>query len=847
MIARWRQHFTALFRARNVRDIALIARPPSDAERVPNLGSSSDPIWARVPSSFRPSQKDVWLAIRKLADAGLGEDAISASQLKAGGWPLAIEIHAIIEDIVRLSYIPLVWRGGKLVVLYKGKGPASSTDSNRGILVGDHLSKIITSLLSAHLNDVYHRVIGPCQFGAAEKRGTSMASLMLRSFMDACIVKGLPFFVLFLDLIKAFDFALRELVMGWMGSSTFESTSDKHLHLASLGIPQDLVGDVCEWIDKHGGLLREAGVDENVVRLVNCLHDGAWFRIPGDSELIVTSAGGRQGCKLGALVFNLAYSIALKRARVELAALGLLLSIKVCHDRPFWASHGADFEWSEASQPESVHFEIAFVDDIAAYLSAPSVKSLLIAVPILVRQLSSVLHGLGFKINWDKNKTECFINLRGAGAATAAREIHKQGSFLFIDGLIGASGVRVVKNYRHLGNILESTGSPAADVPARVSSAMSAYCPISSKIFGANKISQNVRLRLFSSLVVSRLLYNVHVWSSLPRAAYLTLNSVYMRGLRRIANCCRYSKESASLPDVEVRKILGVCSFQCLLSQRRLLLLSSVVRFGSDHLKALLSVSGRGHRRLPWVQLVVDDMLSLQRFHKPKLDSLGAPDDQFAAWHDLIKHYPAEWAALVRTMSFASMPLDVASARKSDSSTCSRAGRYKCTHCSASFGTSKALGSHCRAKHKSRTGLSCYVGLSKRCPVCMVSFSSRTRLLAHVSDSRNRGMRALTCHDVLRAGLCAPVPEAEHSEACQADRALRRTARRSGHTQPLSEAPAKRRKVTSGLVSIEVPDREDDVPSNQFQWRSLPPAKRLRSKTPVDAVVSQHIPARSAV
>eukprot|EP00972_Heterocapsa_arctica_P027399 4028760-Heterocapsa_arctica.AAC.1 len=64
----------------------------------------------------------------------MGCDQLSASILQAGGWEAAAIIHELIQLIVRHGYIPIAWRGGRLVVLYKGKGSPRSTDSYRGLL-----------------------------------------------------------------------------------------------------------------------------------------------------------------------------------------------------------------------------------------------------------------------------------------------------------------------------------------------------------------------------------------------------------------------------------------------------------------------------------------------------------------------------------------------------------------------------------------------------------------------------------------------------------------------------------------------------------------------------------------
>ena len=55
----------------------------------------------------------------------------------------------------------------------------------------------------------------------------------------------------------------------------------------------------------HQALLEELGVDPKVCALISSLHTGSWFKYQDLDTLIIACKGGRQGCKLGALIFNL--------------------------------------------------------------------------------------------------------------------------------------------------------------------------------------------------------------------------------------------------------------------------------------------------------------------------------------------------------------------------------------------------------------------------------------------------------------------------------------------------------------------------------------------------------------
>ena len=97
----------------------------------------------------------------------------------------------------------------------------------------------------------------------------------------------------------------------------------------------------------------------------------------------------------------------------------------------------------------------------------------------------------------------------------------------------------VVDRYKHLGSYIDITGSLVPDARHRAKSAMTAYALIAISIFGASTLSFKRRVQLAMSLVVSRLIYNVHVWDVFGGLQRRILNNVYMRIWRRIAGHTR--------------------------------------------------------------------------------------------------------------------------------------------------------------------------------------------------------------------------------------------------------------------------------------------------------------------
>ena len=213
------------------------------------------------------------------------------------------------------------------------------------------------------------------------------------------------------------------------------------------------------------------------------------------------------------------------------------------------------------------------------------------------------------------------------------------------------------------------------------------------------------------------------------------------------------------------------------------------------------------------------------------------PKENAEAWWAFVSEHPGAWAALVRRLHLTSMSLDEPCVVRH---LAEHPDAHRCRVCACNFPSERSLQSHIRTKHRNVSDVSRFVGISRRCCVCCTQFSTRTRLVAHLTDNRRRGRRAFTCRDVLRSGFVKEVNEQEFKSAHLHDRELRRQARKRGHTQPHALYPAKRLKVGACCGSVAMSCTED-IPSNRLDWLAVPPAKRLRRKTSLDEIITDWV------
>ena len=315
---------------------------------------------------------------------------------------------------------------------------------------------------------------------------------------------------------------------------------------------------------------------------------------------------------------------------------------------------------------------------------------------------------------------------------------------------------------------------------------MATYSPICTTVFGNKQIPQNTRLNLFLSLVVSRLLYNTAAWDNITQYGVKRLNSVYMRGLRRVAGAF-WRAGAPRVSDAGVCSALGVPILSLKIRLARLGLVAQISRSPAVHLKALLASDPAG-RPLPWVARVRTDLDWLYHQLPNKFAELGRPQEAPDLWTRFMSEHPKEWKELVSLAGRSPDP-DAHNNAPRSSALLTDGPFFACVACDKAFATWRAKAMHDRVKHSSSSALTpdvpkAYAPESGTCPVCKVTFSTRLRLIAHLTDRRVRGKR-VPCMNRVVPEMRLPAATLEALDA--QDRLARRAAQQSGLTQPRSQ------------------------------------------------------------
>ena len=175
-------------------------------EKIEGLNKGVDgSIFTDVPISTREVQK----AIDKLKKKkSCGFDGISAEHVKYGGVLLVITITFIFNLIWKMEYIPVNFRRGVQIPLFKGKNLCSTDTNNyRGITLLSIFSKIFELVIWSRIEPWWKECESLSKYQGACRKGQSClhTSLLLQETVANALETNSKVIVSYFDVSKAFD------------------------------------------------------------------------------------------------------------------------------------------------------------------------------------------------------------------------------------------------------------------------------------------------------------------------------------------------------------------------------------------------------------------------------------------------------------------------------------------------------------------------------------------------------------------------------------------------------------------------------------------------------------------
>ena len=338
-------------------------------------------------------------------------DCIPGDVIKLVPEAFAKIFHPIFIKAIVRKQGPLAWRGGRMATIWKKKGDPTICASSRGVFVADAIGKAFHKHIRTLRVPYIERSAAYSQCGGLKHKGTDIAALTARSFLDKRKAQNRSAAILFADVIAAFDSAIRQLLL---------PIDDRHeWHLGELldAFTEDEKQAIMD-ITLSQCAAKEVGVPEHLSELAADVHTATWFSIPGTEGVTETILGTKPGDPLGDLLYNLLMLRVLRALHYELDKEGIAVKVGY-NSAESWLLRS---EANRHDKTESLH-DVSYMDDEAMFMEDTDPRQLVFKVQKAAEIIYAVFRLHGLRLNFGTGKTEALVFLRGRGSKAVRKEL----------------------------------------------------------------------------------------------------------------------------------------------------------------------------------------------------------------------------------------------------------------------------------------------------------------------------------------------------------------------------------------------------------------------------------------
>ena len=473
----------------------------------------------------QPTDDEIKSATRKLRDKGPGDSGLCPQS-----WKCLLKseetfnfLKKIILEFWQTEIVPSEWETGLLKILPK-KGDLSQPGNHRGIMLLEVAYKIIAILLLARLQPIAEGLDHESQCGFRPGRGCVDAVFTIKLALKKRQEHGLETWVLFLDLVKAFDRVPRELL----------------------------------WT-----ILLKFGVPQKLVTLLKSLHEHVYvkFKVDNVTHVITCIIGVKQGDILGPTLFTFFMAAVMITWRMTYDGPLCLFRTKpdfILTGRSYRA-YGEQFALGDSE----------YADDTAAlFESRDSLES---GVPQLINHFAHFgmeVH-VGNTHEQKKSKSKSVILFCSKPLHLYGdRETYDNTNLSDID-LGNGDFIPIVSESVYLGTIISRDCSDKLDVENRIDKAGNAFGALRDCLFSSTQVSYTAKSLVYTGLILPILLYGAESWC-LTEALFRQLRNFHARCLRAMCRVTRRHTRLHHISTAELLARLGLSSIDSYITRHQL-------------------------------------------------------------------------------------------------------------------------------------------------------------------------------------------------------------------------------------------------------------------------------------
>ena len=496
-----------------------------------------------------PDDEEIDKAVKKLKNKSPGISGLSPELFKA---MLAEEesaslIRKMVVDFWESEIPPEEWEKGQLTILPK-KGDLTLPGNYRGIMVLEVAYKIVAIILHGRLLPIEESLDHEAQCGFRPGRGTMDAIYTVRQAIKKRREHGLETWIVFLDLVKAFDRVPREQL--WK-------------------------------------VLRKFGVNEKLVRLLIALHAHVevHFTVSGISSLVASIIGVKQGDVLGPILFIFYLAAVMNTWKSQYQRP---LCIFMTKEDFVMTGRQWNAEGEELSLPDS-----EYADDTAVLFQSREETE--VYSPLLIQHFRR--WGLEIHVGTAKKKSKTEVLFAAARPlAYEDPETYDNCDMSNID-LGNGTFFPVVSFFQYLGSILSRDCKDDLDVVTRIDLAAAAFGSLRDCLFSSTRICLEAKKIVFEALILTILLYGSECWS-LTEKSLDKLRVFFARCVRNMFRVTRKHTREHHISNDQLRNRLGLLSPDAYVIRHQLRWAGHVARMDWNRLPRKLISSWVPHKRM---------------------------------------------------------------------------------------------------------------------------------------------------------------------------------------------------------------------------------------------------------
>eukprot|EP00435_Cladocopium_sp_Y103_P035191 s524_g9.t1 len=364
------------------------------------------------------------------------------------------------------------------------------------------------ALVRAKLIQNFVKYKDESQIGGFPGQQVLFGAQAVRAAAGIFAARGWSTAVLFVDLANAFHRLVREFIVGVI---TPEDLAHVQSSVNAAGCPLD--PELLE--SRLLPILQRLGCSELLQRLVKDLHHGTWLTLDGE-VYVRTRRGTRPGSPLADAVFHLLMGDVVKSIRA-------------------WITENADY----MHLLQQVDLEppiVVWSDDLAIVWATNQPAALPHAVACLMAEVDRQFGRRGFTINYDQGKSAAVVTFVGPQAPECRRQyslVPKPGIEVEVSAQ-RTEWLHFVASYKHLGSYFSSSRSMEQEIRHRIGQAHGAFTQLARPLVCNSHYPRHIRLRLFHTLVCTRLFFGIGAWATPSLTQLKKLRVAYMGMLRKV-------------------------------------------------------------------------------------------------------------------------------------------------------------------------------------------------------------------------------------------------------------------------------------------------------------------------